>query len=425
MADKFKVLASGTANYAQLKDGITLINNDASTSVMVTELSATFTKQDQSKSVTLSNGGVDVLQASSSANIQASGKEFVGENESLTLSTDDLLFFTNAQWFGSTTGLATATPTNMLVDPTGSTSVTTASTTISAAVPTVADTTLLFKFGNDYYFHNTASSGLYKRTGGINGAQTMPVSVGFAWCWDQGELCYGVDATYIYTYNLTTGVLTQVLYTWPNASTQLPPSNSLSRIFTCDGIVGISGNQNSSFPNRFTRLYKPDVGGLPISHPTLITSVGAVPTQSTLMVKYKDKYYLFNAYLYSHSTIFQSAFYCNEVIFNADKTSATFRAIITKFTAQNSVSTNLDVYRSDFYHGKFYGKDDYRYVLLQYSTTRNITEIVDLENITLKESITISGITLDAAKYYEVDPTVEQNAFGELNYRVVGIETTV
>jgi hypothetical protein len=396
---------------------------------MVTELSATFTKQDQSKSVTLSNGGVDVLQASSSTNIQASGKEFVGENESLTLSTDDLLFFTNAQWLSNTTTLTTAAPTTMLFDPTGSTSVTTATTTISAAVPTVANTTLLFKFGNDYYFHNTASLGLRKRTGGINGVETSPVTVGFAWCWDQGELCYGVDATYIYTYNLTTGVLTQVLYTWPNASTQLPPTNFYSRIFTCDGLVGIIGNYNSTYKDVYVNLYNPSVGGLRINTTSIINNrtEGQTGAQSMLMVKYKNKYYLFWSYAYYENSQnhWGSTFYCYELIFNADKTSTTLRAIITKATANNTTVANQGIYRSDFYHGKFYGKDDYRYVLLQYSTTRNIAEIVDLENIALKESTTISGITLDVAKYYEVDPTVEHNAFGELNYRVIGIETTV
>ena len=194
MADTVVDFINTTSNYASLSTGVTIVSNSASEQAVVKDIELS-NPNGRTFNYTVGN----VVAVSSSVS-KLTGTELVGSSRSLVMTTPSkgvanglLMFLSSSQdYYPSpfTTVFDTDTPASI------------SSSTSNVALGTFLSTVpyfICFGANGDFYYGNNNSGQLYRRAGGINGAETTVISPGSA-----GSVSF--DGRYItgFTINSTT-----------------------------------------------------------------------------------------------------------------------------------------------------------------------------------------------------------------------------
>lgn len=240
MADQIKEISNGTYGVGALSNGVPIASTDANTQYVVKDI------QVQNNQLTALSAPLNfVVNGVNAASLASSvsGSEIIDvSSTAVAQATANFQLSVFENWMSTSTNDSRInTITNRLVNSATSSSVFTQSAVITAG-PSFQSTIVSWAtIGSNFYYwgdDGNSSQGLFRRTGGVNGAQTTIANVGsyMPVAYNGVDRFYWITNSQVWTHNATTNTnsvvnLDQSGVSWPGSLVSYP------RISFANGLV--------------------------------------------------------------------------------------------------------------------------------------------------------------------------------------------
>lgn len=386
MADTLVEFINATKTLAELQAGVTVLTNTAGQTAVVRDVVIEAATE---AAFSLQVGGATVATLTGAGKL--TGTEIVPPSGSMTLSTATKALLNGC--FSCATGTLYSAKFATRFAPGGDFGASETTTTITTGLSTNANFAV-FDAAGDFYYHSVSAQTLYRRAGGINGAETS-YTIGYAPCWDGARYIYAINGSQQITKFDTQ---TETIVSTVTISPSISFDSSYGQTATIDGYV--LARNNYSIGNQY--LINPATGASVLIS---VSASGSAQRSHIQIGKRTNGEYV--------------AAICNHAVPNVSWWNIGSSLAAPAVQASGTFSTSPPTYAGDF--NRFHRSPDASKLFwLDY----NALKYFDIDAMAMSPTATLTGITSTS---YGLIPTLDAARaaieFGTTRVRATGIRS--